>query len=291
LALLCTNIANHERGREVAQAAISALEPDGDPRELALALLALGLALIGTGEIAGARAALRRGEALARAADDAVSLALIVIGLTQITIWADHDYVTALTLLEELEQLGQRTGDAQAVAIAWFCLGWVAYTQSEWVEARRHYEKARRLFDELSDRSFANVASSGLADIGRRLGHLAEAEQQYQDVMATWHTLGHRPGVVRCLECLGFIARAQGRLVQAATLLGAAEALREQLPATMAPDEQAEYAQELALLQQQFEPRAPAFCTEWQAGRRLSYEAALELALNGPSSAMEAGPD
>jgi predicted ATPase/class 3 adenylate cyclase len=280
LALLCTNIGDHARGRQAALEAVPIMEAAGDRRELALALAALGLALIGTGEVDAAREALRRGEALARTEDDPVSLALIVIGLAQTAIWIDRDFEAARTLMSEVAQLGRRTSDPAAVAIAAYGLGWVAYSEGDWNTARRQLDEAMHLFEEIGDRSFANVAHSGLADVARRQGEFARAEADYREVITTWQALGHRPGVVRCLECLAFVASAQHKLDRAGTLLGAAEALRESLSAAMAPDEWTEYDLEVTVLRQAAEGRWDELEAAWEMGRHLSYEEAVELALS-----------
>jgi hypothetical protein len=71
-------------------------------------------------------------------------------------------------------------------------------------------------------------------------------------------------------------------LAHAARLFGAAESLRERLGAEMMPDERVEYDQALNALRASLGDQAAAFEAAWQAGRALSFEDALALALSAP---------
>ncbi|HEY7494801.1 MAG TPA: hypothetical protein VIH59_27335, partial [Candidatus Tectomicrobia bacterium] len=72
-------------------------------------------------------------------------------------------------------------------------------------------------------------------------------------------------GIAECLESLAEIAVAQQHLHQAARLLGAAEALRGDLGAPLAPREQARVARHVATVRTGL--GAAAFGAAWTAGQ------------------------
>ena len=275
---------DHDAARQAGAAAVEVLEAAGDDRELTFALEISGSALLYFGDAPSARQALGRGEALARARNDPLSLAFVLSGLIQLSVITDHDLEAARAYAEEELHLGQQSGDRSLIAEAMFGLGVIALAGSDWSAARHHLGEASRLFEEIGDRTFANSAYSYLADVARSTGELPEAEAQYQRVIAVWHEIGHRPGIARCLECLAFIAGAQGRVERAANLFGAAEALRENLATDMVPYEKVEYGRELAALRGQLGDQLAAFEAAWQAGRRMNYEEAVTLALTEPDT-------
>jgi hypothetical protein len=281
LASLHINLGEHAAASQAGQAGVALLETAGDQHALALALGMWGMTLVYSGQMQTAREVLLRGEALARSLNDPMSLAVNLSAMMQINVWVDRDLPAARRRMEEELALGRQTGDQWLLAEALYGLGLMAYAERDWPAARTHLVEARQAFSALGDRSFATMALSGLADVARQLGDLAEAQTHYQAVTAAWRELGHRPGIARCLECLAFVAAAQSQVDAAASLLGAAEALREQLAAPMMPDEQTEYAQELAALRGQATDQA-AFNAAWQAGRQMDYDQAVEYALREP---------
>ncbi|HEY6073938.1 MAG TPA: hypothetical protein VIV15_11230, partial [Anaerolineales bacterium] len=91
--------------------------------------------------------------------------------------------------------------------------------------------------------------------------------------------LGNRPAVAHELECLGFIAAAGGHAYaeRAATLLGAAEALREAIGSPMTTSERREYDPVVAQLRAGAE-QAPVEAA-WARGRALTLDEAVVYAL------------
>ena len=82
---------------------------------------------------------------------------------------------------------------------------------------------------------------------------------------AGWQELGHRSAVAHQLECFGLIAVVQGQTQRAATLFGAAEALRAVIDTPMMSAERAEYDQALDRLRGQMD--ADAFAAVLAEGR------------------------
>jgi hypothetical protein len=145
-------------------------------------------------------------------------------------------------------------------------------------EAEELLKMARKQFDELGTRHFRTMAESEIGHLRRRNGDDAGAEAAYRRTIREFQDLGHRPAVANQLETFAFIAVHRGQYVRAATLLGAAEALREQVHVEMLPHEKVEYRRELDVLGNNLEP--DALDTAWSAGRRLNMDTAVTYALS-----------
>jgi hypothetical protein len=121
------------------------------------------------------------------------------------------------------------------------------------------------------------MVCSEIAHMDRLEGNYERALLQYRETILEWKRLGHRAAVANQLECFAFIARAQEQPAQAATLLGAAEALRELIDIDMSAVERVEYQREVAELKANLS--APGFAAAWGRGRALGIDEAVELAL------------
>ena len=280
LAAARVNMGEHRAAAQDGQASVQALEAAGDESSLGFALGIWGMALIYAGDLPSAREALQRGEAIARAQNNPVSLTVVLSGLTQIAIWMNQDFKAARAYIEEELRLGQKAGDRWVRAEALFGIGLVSMAENDFAAAKSNLGEAYQLFDEINDRAFGTMALSGLADLARRQGDLELAETHYRQVIKNWQQTGHLPGIARCLECLALVAGARGDFERAGRLFGAAEALREQLDSDMMPDEKEEYAAELAALRGRLGDAARAFDAAWQAGREAGYEQSVDLAFS-----------
>jgi hypothetical protein len=123
------------------------------------------------------------------------------------------------------------------------------------------------------------AAKSDLAHLERRQGNDAEAEAMYHETIGEWLESGNRPAVANQLEAFGFIAVHRGQIARAATLFGAAEALRETVDSPMNAIEQVEYDRETATLRETMDPVELA--AAWGAGRLMDMETAVGFALQG----------
>jgi predicted ATPase/class 3 adenylate cyclase len=145
-------------------------------------------------------------------------------------------------------------------------------------EAMALLKAASESFDKIGSRHFRNMAESEFAHLRRYMGDDAAAEAAYRRTIREWQDLGHQAAVANQLETLAFIAVHGARLEHAATLLGAAEALREYIHIDMLPNERAEYDAEVAALEEALDPAA--LSAAWRAGRQLDMDAAVDLALS-----------
>jgi len=128
----------------------------------------------------------------------------------------------------------------------------------------------------------------GIAECVARLGGVAAAQGEtesaqrlYQESLTLYQQVGDRPGVAECLKELGRLAGAQANVARAGQLLGAAEALREALCASLLPDECSSYDHMVAALRARLGD--DAFMEAWAQGRAMTPEQAIAFALKDKS--------
>jgi tetratricopeptide (TPR) repeat protein len=175
-----------------------------------------------------------------------------------------------------------------------FVIGFVALTRARILgaagkvaEARAAFVEAFTMYTELGDDRFVLVTRSDLGHMLRAAGQLDEAEAIYRESLAGWEHLGNRGAIANQIESFAFIAMERDDEQRAATLLGAAQSVREAAGAHMMPWERETYDAALARVRAATDPAA--FEAAWAAGSRLDQEAAIALAI-GDSHQVPVGP-
>jgi len=179
------------------------------------------------------------------------------------------------TIEEAVRLIGSSPSFGAAMARA--NLARLASAMGDFDAARQHLHEALHTLEEVDDPLATNIVRSELAHLERRTGQLETARQLYRECVITWGKFGHQAAAVREVECLAYIARAQGQPARAARLLGAAQAARQRINAQQAVREQAEHAVELDLLRADLPPAD--YDTAWTEGATLNLEQAVDLAL------------
>lgn len=249
-----------------------------DRQGLGRALGMLGYAAMLQGDGVLAERALIETIALGRETGDKVALSFALVVQSRLLLAARGDLATARATSAEGIRLARETGMPWAIANAVLGLARIAAYASQWEEARGYSREALALFVQLGDRYRFNAAYSDLAHIERRAGNPEEAQRLYRQSIVVWQELGQRPAIAHQLECFAFLARAQHQSSRAARLLGAAEALRNAIGATMTTlEERTEYDREVAALHAQMETEIIA--GHWARGRAMTMEEAIAYAL------------
>lgn len=218
------HIAASEAQAEAARTAARA----GDRPLAARAGNNLGLTLLRLGRLEEARDRLEEAMSFFAASGErkAESAALNNLGLAHF--WLG-DPESARACHERSLEIGRELGDPRGVA---YCLNGLAKLLTEmgrYDEARDRYKESLRIKRELGDR--AGIAS-GLGNLGillRKQGDLNGAERLQREALELRVELGLRHGILEALVNFAEIAAARGRAEQAATLMGAAEALAAEL--------------------------------------------------------------
>jgi tetratricopeptide (TPR) repeat protein len=143
---------------------------------------------------------------------------------------------------------------------------------------KRFITSALEKYKALQHRRGTVVGQSAMAHLLRREGRLEDAKDYYRQSIVGWQELGHKPAVAHQLECLAYIAIAEGAVTHAARLLGAAGKTRERLNAL------SEDPREIAELESALEKLADVMGQEARhralaEGRLLDLDGAVALAL------------
>ncbi len=162
-------------------------------------------------------------------------------------------------------------------ALCLFSLGMADRFRGNLDPAQRYFEEGLVLFRQLKNRHFENVMHSELGHISRQKGDFTKAHEIYRTTILRWQELGSRAAIANQLECFAFVSLAQNQPRRAATLLGAAEALRERISTAMTNWEHIEYDQ--AATQLHFSLNEAEWNAHWSAGRAMPMEQAIQFAL------------
>jgi predicted ATPase/DNA-binding SARP family transcriptional activator len=258
------------------RAARAVWEKQGDREGIARTLNSLGAMAQEQGDYAAARDLLEQSLAHFRVLSDSLGLAHVLCNLGGVAL-AQADYDAARDLLEESMAFLRAQGAEQSMALCLNNLAIIALHQGSYAVARAYHEEGLEIHRRLEDRRGIAFALSNLGCVETLLGNHAAAGDMFLQGLRLWQELGHRAGIANVLTGMAQLAVAQGRTEQAATLFGAAEALREAIGFPIPPIEQYIYDRRVA------EARAALdevrFTQRWEAGRRLSLEQAVEVAM------------
>ena len=193
------------------------------------------------------------------------------------------DPALARTRIEAATEAARRSGNPATIAFAALGRGVITNYIADLAEARPWFDQAIAQYRALGDRRFEVIAQSDLAHALRRHGELDEAEAIYRRTIREWLHLGNRGALASQLESIGYLAVAQGDGARAARLLGAAQALRQVAgsPRQAMGTEQEDHDAAVARLRDGTDP--VTVDAAWAEGRRLTADAAVELAIAVPA--------
>jgi non-specific serine/threonine protein kinase len=182
----------------------------------------------------------------------------------------------ALELMEESLALRRSLGDQRLVANSLLSIARARLARGELANTRRLLEEGLALARELGDTWSASVALAGLGRVQLLEGSSAEAIELFRDALRLATARRDKRAVADCLQGLAGALALQGDAELGARLLGAADAAREQIGASLTPAERT--IDERVRPQLQSELGAD-FDFKLAAGRGLALDDAIDLAL------------
>ncbi len=220
-----------------------------------------------------------------------------------ITLMEQGDYARAQVEATEAAASLRAIGDARRSLSATLALGHIAYAQGQYDAAVAKYQSVVESARQMGERAMTMQALAYQGNALRRLrddpsGGLSAQEQareRYHESLALARALGNRALVAMCWEGLASIlcrdARAASQVdtIQseiAVRLLAAASRLRAELQTPISTVMQPEVEQTMQEARQLFEDES-AFASAWEAGRRLTWEEGIEMALSFASRAIK----
>ena len=273
----CITTGEHAVGRKAAEQALALSKDTNDESTIARAYGILALACVFTGDFRTAQSAALEGDRFARAHGLKSELAFILASRAQIAYVSDRDIVKAKEYMDEAARLSIEMGYQWSYSFSTFGLARVAAELGDMELARKRFAESEEVARQMGNKRIVYSSKSEYAHMLRQHGKFDEALKIYLDLLPKWKELGHRSAVAHELECIAFILARKEETTRAATLLGAADALRKAIDSVMTPMELEEYAKEIKSLRVRMDEAG--LNQNWENGRRLSMDEGIAYAL------------
>jgi tetratricopeptide (TPR) repeat protein len=186
------------------------------------------------------------------------------------------DLARSAELLEQVVRLARERGTLANLGIGCYALAQTLYQLGD------HARSAELVEEGLAAEPLYLRAVALLLGVRARLAlarnDLAQASQDLRESLAHRRRMGARRDVAEALEWAASLAVRQGQPLHAARLLGAAQALREQIGAPLPVVERPDYERTLALVTAELDPTALQMA--WDECGALSWDQAADLAID-----------
>src|SRR5262245_19527964 len=259
------------------------LELDETPSaERAASLAALGTLMYVQGDAQRTEQILKEAVEVGRQVGALATVALALARLGAVAaVRSQLDSAAALT--EEAARLGRQVGDGNSHATALSLRARVALGQGEPRRAIELYQECLNLCAGAGERWLRQRVELAMGVALSDTGHHVEARRLIRDSLEMARELGDGRLMAWSIEGLAWVSSAQGEAEEAATLLGAADAVRQE-PATAYSADRARHercrAGAVARIGEQ------AFQKAWTSGARMSPGQAVALALGDGTLAL-----
>jgi ATP/maltotriose-dependent transcriptional regulator MalT len=195
------------------------------------------------------------------------------------------DFRAAREHQEEALPLFREAGEDGFAAQTHTFFGMAMLREGDHEGARRRFEEGLTLARSIGDRMGIVIALFNLAQLALAGGDYDAAARGFAEGIVPSQELGDRQNVAHILEALGMVSGAKGEALKAARLLGASEALISAIGLRGHP-----YYRPDRDLYERVEARVrsmlgeAAFNAVKEEGRAMSFERAVEYALEGPAT-------
>jgi predicted ATPase/DNA-binding CsgD family transcriptional regulator len=254
----------------------------------AQALFVAGTMACGQGDHRSAEPLLDESAALFRELGDRRGVAY-ALGSAAVVAITQERYERGIVYSEEATDLFLEVGDKWGAAPMLGCsaVGWL--NRGDHGRAKSLAERGLALCRETGDRHGTSIALCTLARVAHAERDHEHARDLFKEGLTVSAELGNEADVVHCLEGLASVDGTEGRVVRAARLWGAAEALLEKIEAVYA------YVPDRSLHRSQVAARSQldeaAWTAAWTEGRAMDTEQAIEYALDHSTMPETAAPE
>jgi tetratricopeptide (TPR) repeat protein len=282
LGMVAYQRAEYVRAAELYQEGLALQRAQENAVDIAGSLGNLGLVVYRLGDYRWAAELQEEALALQRAQGDRQGVA-ITLGNLGLVVCRQGDYARAAALHEESLAMQRELGDRHSAALTLTNLGEVALLQGDHARAEMLCEEALALQRELGDRRDIATSLTLLGTVSHMGGDHERAAALFAEGLHLSHTIGVRDLRAEGLEGLAWLAAARGQFERAALLGGSAEAMRAALAIPLVPAQRAGHEQVISALRAALSDET--FAMAWAAGRSLSLDDAVDLALeNTPAT-------
>ena len=276
LAWICFRVGEYAASRAAAEEAIALAQQIGARRELARGLQILSLTLVYLGDLDTALTTAHEAITLSRKNGYQWDLSLALSSTSAIYVYTS-ELDQARSFAQEGLTIAREIGNPWLIGLNLRSLARIATQQGDVQAALLRYEQSMHMFEEQGNRAFVIVTRSDMGHFLRKQGDYQAARTIYQQTIREWFDHGSRPAVAHQLECFAYLTNTQDDPVRAATLLGAAESLREASNSLRMGEEQEEYEQAVAQLREELDDED--YQSALNAGRLMNIEQAITYAL------------
>lgn len=278
----------YQKAIEFFQAGLAIQRQLGDKAGIANGLHSLGVVAAYMGDYAQAVTYDEEAMSLRRELNDRRGLALSLSFLGALKT-SQGEYGPASQFYEEGLRLLRSLGDLRMTALLLNNLGYLRLSQGQPSRARAYFEEGLALRRELHDRSGTAGSILGLADAFSAEGNSNQAIKLYTESFQLSKDTGESLNLAFCLEGIARIFSREGQSRLASFVFGSSEAFREVISTPLQPTDLAGYNEAVAQARLHSDP--VTFEAAWVAGRAVSPDEALKVALNEiPASLYQPAP-
>ena len=277
MSILSFSMGDNQTTIKEANQALTLLRPTNDKWYLALTLGFRAAADFLTGNADIAIATMGEATRLAEEIGDKYVLGAVLSSSSRVEAFARGDFSKAYAIHERACELLKEHGNRWTYAITLYGLGNIAIALKDFETARKKFNLAMQIMQELGSKRNIVMIKSDLAHILRYEGNYPEAISSYRGTIREWQRIGHRAAVAHQLESIAFISKALEQVEKALKLFGAAEALREKIEIDMTLQERESYDKEVADIKANMDEKE--FVSLWAEGRSMTMDEAIELAV------------
>jgi tetratricopeptide (TPR) repeat protein len=191
------------------------------------------------GDYAAARERYETSLAIRERLDDRASMSSLLSNLGVVAEY-DGDYRASRGFHERALALRRELGDRWAIAVSLTNLGMIAVLQEQYEEARQEFDEAMRLNREVGDSWMVAISHNNLGNANRGLGNLDEARHQYAESLLAYRGYDDKWATAFLLEDVASLAAISGDFEPALELVGAADAMRQEIGSPRGPTLDAE---------------------------------------------------
>ena len=266
---------DYNRAVDLNEQALKLFEAIGNQPGIADTLNQLGLIAIDRGEFARARQLLERSGEIYRVHGNRHGSARVLNNLGLIHFWQE-DYQRAAALFGDSLRHWRELGDRPHSALVLANLGEALREEGDLDQAMAVTREGLELSREVGDKRTAAMALFILGSLIQHHETDVRAIDPLLEGLALYRQIGDRLGMAWCLEALAGPAIVVGWPEVAVQVLGAAEALREQVGVPLQPAERPAYQRHVAASRDAV-PGSEEFSQAWAIGRTLNLDAVVAL--------------
>jgi serine/threonine protein kinase len=187
------------------------------------------------------------------------------------------DYVGAEGFLKQSLALRRALGDKRGMASSLNALAEIARYQGDYVYANTLYEEGLALCRQLGDRRCMAGVGHNLGYVAQQQGDWQRAAALFQESLTLFQELDNRGGIALCLAGLAGVIAGQGKIEEAAQLLGAAQSLLAASQTLLSPADEQIWARNQDAIRAQL--AETVFTNAWATGQAMPFVQAIASAL------------